>query len=57
MASLGGFESVLTFLLFLFVGLMFSSSEAAIKKYQFDVSCILIIFNMLNLLACDARFP
>lgn len=46
MASLGSFMSVLNFLLFLFVGLI-SSSEAAIKKYQFDVSYyILIIFSM-----------
>ncbi|KAH1221889.1 Laccase-11 [Glycine max] len=36
MASLGGSMFVLTFL-FVFVGLMSSSSEAAIKKYQFDI--------------------
>ncbi|GAU42336.1 hypothetical protein TSUD_242330 [Trifolium subterraneum] len=37
MASLSSFMFALTFLLFLFVGLLMSSSEAAIKRYQFDI--------------------
>ncbi|KAH1202873.1 hypothetical protein GmHk_17G049227 [Glycine max] len=48
MASLGGSMFVLTFL-FVFVGLMSSSSEAAIKKYHFDNSHTKLVYEIINI--------